>query len=127
LLGVTACNKHYIGRDLNTQAVDEAQQIIAFHNLDAEVSCHDILTAQPESYNCILTCPPYYNKETYSTETEFKTCDEWIEIVLNKYNCEKYVFVVDKTKQFNQYVQEELITKSHFNATSEKVIVINNA
>lgn len=126
LLGVTACNKHYIGRDLNTQAVNEAQQIIAFHNLNAEVSCHNILTAQPESYNCILTCPPYYNKEIYSTETEFKTCDEWIEIVLNKYNCEKYVFVVDKTKQFNQYVQEELITKSHFNATSEKVIVIEN-
>lgn len=124
LLGVTSCNKSYVGQDLNEQAVRESNDIIDFLNLqDAQVSCKDILSSSG-TYDCLLTCPPYGKKETYSSETIFKSCDEWIDECLQRFECKRYVFVVDETSKYKDYIKETLTNKSHFYKTFEYVVVI---
>lgn len=126
LLGVASCNKHYIGYDLNSVAVAESNRIIQFHNLDAAVEYYNILDEDVNKQaECLLTCPPYSTKEKYSTETEFKTCDEWIHVVLNKFDCKRYIFVVGNTTDFKENIAEELVTKSYFTDVHEFVLVID--
>ena len=125
LLGVCSTGKRYIGSDNNRNAVIESTEIIKFHHLDASIVERDILNVVSMKGECLLTCPPYFNKETYSNEVVYKTCDEWIEFILSRYNCKRYVFVVDETDWFLEYVKEEIITKSYFNNVTEYVIVID--
>ena len=126
LLGTTSLGKQYVGYDLNKNAVRESNMIIQFHNLNASVSYKDILSiSTPMNCDCLLTCPPYSSKETYSTETVYHTCDDWIDIVRAKYICKRYVFVVDCTSRYSEYIAEQIITKSYFNDISEYVIVID--
>lgn len=124
LLGVTSTGKHYVGSDYNEIAVTESNEIICFHQLDAEVGHQNILTANKIEGQCLLTCPPYYKKETYSNEAIYKHCDEWIDLVLENYDCKKYVFVVDDPGKYSDYVVEDILTKSYFSDVIEKVIVI---
>ena len=126
LLGIASTDKKYIGQDLNGIAVSEANKIIDFLQLDRNdysVTTKDVLKSQGE-YECLLTCPPYSTKEIYNAETTFKTCDGWIEECLRRFKCERYVFVVDETSKYSEYVVEELTSASHFGTVSEKVIVI---
>lgn len=127
LLGTLSCNKHYIGQDLNENAVDESNQIIKFLNAaeNAEITVKDILQSQGK-YECLLTCPPYYTKETYNKEDVFKTCDEWIAECLQRFDCNRYVFVVDQTFKYKNYIVEEIKHTSHLTKTKEQVIVIDN-
>lgn len=73
------------------------------------------------------TCPPYGSKENWNQSIEELSCDEWIDICLNNYKCKSYLFVVDKTDKYKNYIAEEIINKSHFNKNTEKVILINRA
>ena len=125
LLGVSACNKQYVGQDLNQTAVSEANETIKFLNLSqALVKCKDVLESSGE-YPCLLTCPPYGTKEHYANETVFKSCDEWIDEILDRFQCSKYVFVVDNTSKYSKFVTEEIRSTSHFVKLKEKVVVIS--
>ena len=126
LLGVTAAGKRYIGQDLNIQAVEEANQIIQLLHLNGQVTTKDTLDCckTVEAIDCILTCPPYSDKELYGQESVFKTCDEWIDLIITHYKAMKYVFVVDKTDKFRDFVVEEIKSTSHLNKVKELVIVI---
>ena len=125
LLGAASLGKSYIGSDLNAETVKEANLIINMLNLtNCGVSNKDILSSQGE-YECLFTCPPYYKKEIYSNETEFKSCDDWITECLNRFKCKRYVFVVDTTDKYSQYVVENISTVSHLNTVNEHIIVID--
>lgn len=125
LLGVSSLGKAYIGQDLNIKVVDESNQIIQSLGLtNALVTTKDILGSYGE-YDCLLTCPPYSNKEIYNSETIFKSCDAWISECLQRFKCNRYVFVVDHTESYSNYVVESIFTKSHLNNVSEYVIVID--
>lgn len=127
LLGVASTGKKYIGRDLNKIAVAEAHSIIDFLDLDSNdysVECQDVLSASGE-FPCLLTCPPYSNKERYNTEKIFKTCDEWIAECLARFKCSRYIFVVDTTSWYSDFVKELITSQSHINKVSEYVIVID--
>ena len=125
LLGVTAAQKYYIGSDLNSIAVNEANQIINFLDLKAEVSCRDILSYPEQEHECLLTCPPYGKKEHYNKETVFKSCDEWIDECLLRFKCKRYVFVVDTTEKYKSCVVESIKSTSHFSNVEELVLVID--
>ena len=126
LLGVTSTGKEYEGSDINRAAVGEANELIQFHNLRGKVECIDVLQSDSEIYaDCLLTCPPYGTKEKYSVESEFKTCDEWIDYILSKYRCKRYVFVVDQSEKYSEYISEKIITPSYFNDITEYVVVID--
>lgn len=124
LLGVASTGKRYIGQDLNAVAINESNQIINELNLiNCSVANKDTIGDTGE-YECLLTCPPYGTKERYSNESIFKSCDEWIDLILSQYKCSRYVFVVDETNKYLNNVTEEIKATSHFCRVTEKVVVI---
>ena len=127
LLGTLASYKNYIGQDLNSTAVQESKQILKFlqQEQNASLEVKDIFDSYG-SYECLLTCPPYFNKEHYNKEEEIKNCDDWIDEILERFTCKKYVFVVDSVDKYYKYVTEELKSTSHFCTIKEYVVVINN-
>ena len=125
LLGVTSTGKRYIGSDLNAVAVTESNQVIQHFGLNATITHNDIFDYSKAEYQALLTCPPYGDKEVYANETVFKSCDEWIDECLNRFECNRYVFVVDKTDNYTEYVTETLQSSSHFANIEELVIVVD--
>ena len=126
ILGTAACDKRYVGKDIRWQAVEESNQIIRFLNLKGcSVSQQDVLQSCG-TYECLLTCPPYSNKETYGGEVCYKPCDGWIDECLRRFNCRKYVFVVDETEKYKDFVAEEVQNSSHFSKAVEHVVVIDS-
>ena len=126
LLGCCAESKTYYGRDLSEAHVAESNEIIKSLNLNnCEVIQQDILETYDENFECLLTCPPYNGKEVYDTETEFKSCEDWITECLNRFNCKRYVFVVDNAGKYEKYVVEELKSRSHFRKCSEYIVCID--
>ena len=125
LLGVASTGKKYTGQDISSIHVQESNSIVEFLSLQSccSVSCKDVLQSSG-SYECLLTCPPYSKKETYGSETEFKSCDEWIDECIKRFSCKAYVFVVDSTEKYKQYVTETLHNSSHFSKSKEYVVVI---
>ena len=125
LLGVASTGKQYTGQDISSIHVQESNSIVEFLSLQSccSVSCNDVLQSSG-SYECLITCPPYGSKETYGSETEFKSCDEWIDECVQRFSCKAYVFVVDSTEKYNQYVTETLHNSSHFSKSNEYVVVI---
>lgn len=125
LLGVASTGKQYCGQDISSAHVQESSSIVEFLSLQSccSVSCADVLESTG-TYDCLLTCPPYSSKETYGSETEFKSCDEWIDECTRRFSCKAYVFVVDSTEKYKQYVTETLHNSSHFSKSKEYVVVI---
>lgn len=128
LLGCVAAGKQYTGKDLSATHIDESRQLQQFiQDTTASLVVEDILASDDvETYDCLLTCPPYGVKETYGEETEFRCCDEWIDRCLARYQCKRYIFVVDTTSKYSSYIVEELKSKSHFRRSSEYVVVIDS-
>ena len=126
MLGVASLNKMYTGQDLNDRAVSESNEIISFLNLSDKCSVvtKDVLQSSGQ-YESLLTCPPYYKKEIYNAEIEFKQCDDWISECLERFKCKRYVFVVDDTSRYSDYIVESIKSTSHFAKVEEKVIVIS--
>ena len=77
-------------------------------------------------YDCLLTCSPYENIENWKGVPSLGyTCDKWIDICLENFDCNKYVFVTDnKIKKYKAYVKEQLVNTSHFAENVEYVVVI---
>lgn len=125
LLGVASTGKKYIGQDINLQHVEESCRIIdCLHLQNCEVTQADVLQSSG-AYDCLLTCPPYAEKEVYGCEVAFKSCDKWIDECLQRFKCHSYVFVVDETAKYNKYVAETIQNSSHFSKAKEYVVVIN--
>lgn len=124
LLGVTAAGKQYIGQDLNEVAVKESEDLAKYLGLsNYSLKVQNILESSG-SFECLLTCPPYYMKEHYNNENIFKTCDDWITYILDAFKCKKYVFVVDNTDNYKDNVVETINSTSHLSKFKEQVIVI---
>jgi len=129
MLGVTlGCGKQYIGQDMNVEFVSEANNMIKDFSLDAEVKVQDIFTDQEKEYDALFCCPPYEDIEQWNYDSEGKcidknlTCDEWIDVVLSKYRCKQYLFVVDKTEKYKDKIVEVLGNESHLNENCELVL-----
>lgn len=125
LLGALSLNKKYIGQDINCTTINESNQLIKFLNSsDAIVSCCDS-TSSSGNYECMFTCPPYSSKEVWKdTGCNIYSADQWIKLLLEKYKCKKYVFVVDETYEYKEFIVETLTNKSHFGINTEYIIVI---
>jgi hypothetical protein len=124
MLGICCLGKKYIGQDINSITITESTQLKEFLNLNADLGIKDSLYDFGE-YDCLFTCPPYGNKENWHQVIEELSADEWIAVCLQNYKCKRYLFVVDKTERYQQYVVEKLQNKSHFSSASELVILID--
>lgn len=124
MLGVCSLGKRYIGQDLNEEHVRESNEIINFHNLNASVTVKDILQSEG-SYECLFTCSPYGTKEHWNNAVETdKNCDEWIDECLTRFDCRKYLFVVDNTEKYRDNIVKTLSNRSHLAEAKELVILI---
>ena len=123
MLGACSLGLSYTGYDLDQTHVDESNRIVEFLGLDAVVKKKDILE-ETGSADVLFTCPPYGNKETWGGEKQTKTCEQWIEECLNRFDCRKYVFVVDSSYgKYADNVVETLENKSHFSSSKEYIVV----
>lgn len=130
LLGAVACGKSYAGKDLNAKHVQESNEIIKYKNAqNCSVFVEDILKKENiESFDALFTCPPYSNKENWNgTKDISKSCDEWIDICMQKYKCKKYLFVVDETEKYKDNIVETVGKRnSMFKSKGESIILIKN-
>lgn len=129
MLGAVRCNKVYIGQDINEDHIQESNEIIKYKELkNCSVRVQDILTDVVQTHECLFSCPPYGAKEHWNKDNDEveKTCDEWIDICLSKYNCKRYLFVVDETEKYKDKVVEVLQTETLYGSRSEYVIQIQN-
>lgn len=124
MLGVCSTGKRYIGQDINECAVNECNEIGKFHGLDAKVTVQNIETDTMHKFECLLTCPPYSDIESYSDKGSIKYCEDWITICLQTYKCIKYVFVVNDAGIYSSNIVEEISNKSHFSDSKEYIVVI---
>ena len=131
MLGCLFANKNYIGRDINETTIKESKSIYEKVRKHVSTSCslevQSILETEKESYDCLFTCPPYEDIESWEgTDLAVKTCDEWIDECLKRFKCKRYIFIVDdKIKKHKDCVKEELENVSHFGKNKEYVVVIN--
>ena len=125
MLGALSLDKKYIGQDIASRYIEENQRIAEFIGKKDDVRLveRDILSTVGE-FPCLFTCPPYSDKETWVTDTDTRSCDDWILECLRRYRCRKYLFVIDKTTKFSKYIVDTSHNKSHFGRNSEYVVMI---
>ena len=124
MLGVCSLGKKYIGQDISETAIKESEEIRDFLNLDADLSYKDILN-NSGNYDCLFTCSPYGLKEIWDDDIENKSCDEWIDECLKRFECKRYLFVVDSTEKYKDNVVETIENNSHFGKNKEYVVLID--
>ena len=73
-----------------------------------------------KEYDCLFCCPPYLDKEEWTVEMpKILTCDDWIDLCLEKFpNCKKYIFIVDESKK-HEY-NGDIENQSHLGKSSSK-------
>ena len=125
LLGACSLGKKYVGSDIDEDHVKESQSIIDYFGLEGTVEVKDVLKSSG-SYPCLFTCPPYGSKERWSERNDLveKSCDEWIQECMQRFDCERYLFVVDKTECFKDNIVEEIDNSSHLGKGKEYVVLI---
>ena len=123
MLGCCALGKKYVGQDINTKHVIESNRIIDYLKLDASVKEQDIFIDQGK-YECLFTCPPYGLKEIWNEHETNYTCDMWIAQCITRYDCEKYLFVVDSSERYKDYIIGEITNRSHFGNRKEYIVLI---
>ena len=130
MLGTVRCNKRYAGQDLNQEHVRESNEIINFKQLqNCTIIQQDILNDSKKTFQntSLFTCPPYFDKEFWTDDKSevVKTCDEWITLCLEKYKCDRYLFVVDQTSIYKDKIVEYLGNQNGlFKRSPEMVILI---
>lgn len=128
MLGACSLDKSYIGQDINVSHIKESKQIAEFLELkNVSLKIQNILEDTKKEYECLFTCPPYGGKEHWNIKNDLieKTCDEWIDECLNRFKCKTYLFVVDETEKYKDYIVEEISNNSHFGNNKEYVIKID--
>ena len=128
MLGACSLDKSYIGQDINVSHIKESKQIAEFLGLkNVSLKVQNILEDTKKEYECLFTCPPYGGKEHWNIKNDLieKTCDEWIDECLNRFKCKTYLFVVDETEKYKDYIVEEISNSSHFGNNKEYVIRID--
>ena len=128
MIGSANCGKKYIGKDINKKHVAESNEIIKYKDYqNCSVYVEDILKKEDvETHECLFTCPPYGSKEHWSKscdEIEL-SCDEWIDVCLEKYKCKKYLFVVDETEKYKDCIVENLQNKDGLFCNKQEYVLI---
>ena len=128
MLGTVSMGKRYIGQDVSEIAVNESNQMIEFlqpRGIQAEVHCANVLESRG-SYPCLFTCPPYSDKEQWvEVPVDTRSCDDWIDVCLNNFDCKRYVFVVDETTKYKAKIVDMIFNRSYRSPGYEHIVVID--
>ena len=106
MLGALACGKSYIGNDISMIMTNESSQLFDWLKTnypdipDAKLSCADV-NDQYGEYPCLFTCVPYSNYEQWIDAPDSDmTADDWIDLCMDHFKCNRYVFIVDYTEKY---------------------------
>lgn len=129
MLGTISLGKRYIGQDISERHVAESNNMMEFLRkyeikFDSTIIQKDILQSSGK-YECLFTCPPYADEEYEDVPFDARSCDDWIDECLKRFDCKRYVFVVNTTQRYQDYVVETLNNKSIFGVQKEYIIIIN--
>ena len=126
MLGACTLGKKYLGQDINSITIKESDELKEFLNLDANLIIKDSIY-DSGIYDCLFTCPPYGDKETWHQDIEILSADEWIDLCLQNYSCSAYLFVIDKTNKYKSYIVENIKNTSHFGTNTESIVLIKKS
>ena len=124
MLGTVSLGKKYIGQDISSIHVKETNDIIDYFDWHdkASVTVDNCLTSSG-TYQCLFTCPPYGDTERWlDVPVDTRSCDDWIDVCLSNFKCDRYLFVVDITKKYIDNVVDTITNKSHFGANEELIV-----
>lgn len=140
MLGASlGCNLRYIGQDINERQILEAKELASFLERSGKVSLGQIsllardMFEDSGRYDCLVVCPPYGDKEMWNFDfngvctDRNLPCEKWMDEILSRYTCRKYLFVVDgeEDTKYDDHIVERLSNRSHFSENFEKVIVMS--
>ena len=129
MLGVLSLDKTYIGYDLSLTHVNESNKMITFlknvgYKINAIINQMDLFHSYGE-YECLFTSLSFINEEQYPDVPIMKLSqDELIDECLKRFKCRKYLFVVDNTTKYKDYIVETIVNKS-YNSKPEYIIFFN--
>lgn len=131
MLGTISLGKRYIGQDISERHVAESNRMISFLKnnyikFDAVITKADILQSSGE-YECLFACPPSGTESYEDVISNGYSCDDWISECLKRFNCKRYVFVVDETTKYKDCLVEEIFQWLPTPYTKLKLIVIKRS
>ncbi len=124
MLGCASTGKGYIGQDARMESVVESNTIIDYFGLANCAVQQSDATNYSGQHSALFTCPPYGNAEIYIEGQIARSCDDWIDMCIAQHPSDEYLFVVNTTDKYGDFVVEELKYSSHFRKNSEYVIYL---
>lgn len=127
LLGALASGHNYTGIYNSIERYNEANDLYKFiQKYSLSKSSANIYNGElktfAEEYQCLFTCPPpndSYSEEMYTCRSQ----DDWIDICMNLFKCELYIFIVSDTKKYKNKV--ELTISNKYNGSTDSLIIIS--
>jgi hypothetical protein len=127
MLGAASLGMTYDGYDIESDTVAESMEIIAFLGLQkTSVSLVPPGTYPEGSYDVLLTCPPYGQKEVWGDGRTYKSSVDYVAECLEQVNADTYIFVVDE--MWHGECTEEIVKNDAlFGKAKEYVLVFDNS
>jgi len=87
LIGAYLSEVSYIYNDLWDKSYNGCKQLSKFIDYGCTLYNNDCTSFTPkEKYDCVFTCPPYYNVESYS-DNSFKSIEDYNNFLLKMFKC----------------------------------------
>ena len=127
MIGVCSSFKKYIGSDINETILNENSKAIVDLNLNAELKQKSVKTYEWKDKNPVLfTDIPEKDSDMWDINNngDNLSTDDWIDLITTQCNCPHYLFVVNSTERYKQYVKETLHHKHHYGDRVKQIIYI---
>lgn len=101
----------YFGVDINSKTVEGLNTLIDAYNIDATVLCKDSSQVDSNTYECLFTCPPYWNTEIYTKlgaeNLSYEDFLSWWKTVIHKSNCKIVAYQINQ--KFKKDMNQQLL------------------
>jgi hypothetical protein len=125
MLGAASLGMHYYGSDIRCEVIEESQKISDFLKLEniflSQVSSEAAVLPDADT---LLTCPPYGNKEVWFHGQDCMSADDYIDQCLSRFKAKTYIFVIDKTVKYNDFIRLSIDRTSHISSSSKELVVV---
>ena len=126
MIACIAMNKRYIGQDISETHIRESLNMVQFLkdngiNIDLSLSVADS-SRTIGTYQCLFANIPSGDEE-YQDVDNIYTSDEWIDICLNNYKCNKYIFIVKHTERYADKIVYKINNRYNFIDDYEIILI----
>ena len=126
MLACISMYKRYIGQDVSEIHVRESLNMMQFLkdngiNIDTSLSITDS-SQTIGTYQCLFANIPSGDEE-YQGVINIHTSDEWIDICLNNYKCNRYIFIVKHTERYADKIVDKINNRYNFIDDYEIILI----